>query len=89
MRRLSRRSTVTTTAETTYLVFEEQTNPGRKTKVWIVRSRRTQDPLGMIQWYGPWRQYCFYPEGDTIFNNGCLRDVERFLTERMAERREK
>lgn len=31
--------------------------------------------LGFINWYGPWRQYCFNPNSATIFNMQCLREI--------------
>lgn len=57
---------------TKYLSFEQADNPGRKTGVWIVRSVRSGTTLGVIRWYGPWRQYCFFPTSATIFNTDCL-----------------
>ncbi len=57
---------------TEYLSFEQTDNPGRKTGVWIVRSIRSGATLGTIRWYGPWRQYCFWPTTATIFNTDCL-----------------
>lgn len=57
---------------TKYLSFERVDNPGRKTMVWNVISQSSEIVLGRIAWYGPWRQYCFYPSNGTIFNTDCL-----------------
>ena len=46
-----------------------------KTKVIGVWSKRSSDRLGIIKWYGPWRQYAFFPETGTIFNVECLNDI--------------
>ena len=62
-----------------YLVFIELTTGGRKkTLTWEVRSKRNIQ-LGWIVWYSPWRQYCFYPIAQTIFNIGCLSDIQKFI----------
>lgn len=65
---------------TKYLLFEQVANPGRKTAVWNVRSVGSGAHLGAIRWHGPWRQYCFWPKGSTIFNTDCLIDI----TDRLA-----
>lgn len=59
-------------APTKYLYFEQANNPGRKTGVWRVRARSTGAELGVIRWYSPWRQYCFYSAPSAIFNTDCL-----------------
>lgn len=40
--------------------------------VWQVQSVRSDIELGQIRWHGAWRQYCFFPSAETIFNNDCL-----------------
>jgi len=47
---------------------------GKKTNVYHCHSNRNESILGFVRWYGAWRQYCFYPEPETIFNKGCLND---------------
>ena len=38
--------------------------------------------LGMIKWYGAWRQYTFVtPAMPLTFNNRCLQDITDVLTE--------
>jgi len=51
-----------------------------KTMVLALISRHN-DTLGFIKWYGPWRQYCFFPSIETLFSKGCLADVETVLEE--------
>lgn len=61
-----------------------------KTKVWVVRSKRTGDILGQIRWFGRWRQYSFYPEHNTVFDATCLMDITSFLQKEMENwRKEK
>ncbi len=51
-----------------------------KTKVYSCRKNSdTEIELGIVKWFGPWRQYCFYPSDDTIFNAGCLKDIQDFI----------
>jgi len=72
-----------------YLDFVE-CKPKAKTKVFNVRSRFTGDYLGCVKWYGPWRKYCYFIDGiGLVFDSGCLADIQDFLNELMAERKEK
>jgi hypothetical protein len=70
-----------------YLMFWDETPPNRKTKVICVISMRNSFKLGEISWYGPWRQYCFFPSNGTIFNTGCMQDVITYIKELMEERK--
>lgn len=56
-----------------------------KTQIWHVVAIRhkiadTEQSLalGKIQWYGPWRKYCFFPFRNTIFEQTCLTDIAQF-----------
>jgi hypothetical protein len=72
--------------ETRYLRFVEVFDTG-KTKVWDVVSREHGDTLGYIKWFGRWRQYCFFPKFQTVWNKGCLTDLEQFIGVQMEARR--
>ena len=75
---------------TKYMYFEKEIDYQGKTERWIVCNNKTHEPLGLIQWYGAWRQYVFEPEdGAIIFNNGCLKTIEEFLTNLNAKQRVK
>jgi len=52
-----------------------------RTNVYSVISKRSGFNLGQIKWYGAWRQYCFFPCGETIWNKDCLADIQKFLKE--------
>jgi hypothetical protein len=70
-----------------YLMFEDRPRPaGAKTRVIEVRSRHRGDLLGVIRWWGPWRQYVFEPAGPSIYSAGCLADVQTALKEAGAQR---
>jgi hypothetical protein len=61
-----------------YVVFQMMEMP-RKTQIWSLFSQRHGNLLGVIKWYGPWRQYCFYPEKESVWSLKCLHDVKEFL----------
>ena len=61
--------------------------PKPKTKVIGVWSSKSGDRLGLIKWFGRWRQYSFIPEDNTIFNVECLNDIQNHIKEMMDERR--
>lgn len=53
----------------------------RKPKTVILHVLNTSEQfLGIIGWYGPWRQYTYQPAPETTFNNGCLQDIADVLT---------
>ena len=70
--------------ETKYLTFKvEKEKP--KTKVIGIYNKSANDRIGTIEWYGPWRQYCFSAEWDIIWNNACLSDIILVINELMNE----
>ena len=60
-----------------------------KTKVYNCFPKGKDWAIGTIKWYPPWRQYCFFPEGDTVFNNTCQNDIAEFLTNLNLEHKNK
>lgn len=72
--------------QTTYLSFVRVADTG-KTLVWEVRSVSASALLGRIGWFGRWRQYCFFPHPDTVFNRGCLDDINSFIADQMDRRK--
>lgn len=59
-----------------YLTFEDLApGKGMKTKVILVKSARSGIRLGVISWFGQWRQYTFQPYDGTIWNPDCLKVV--------------
>ena len=56
---------------------------------WWITSKSSGDTLGSIRWYGPWRQYCFFPTEGTLFNSGCMESLVEFLKEANVEQRSK
>ena len=35
--------------------------------------------LGKIKYYAPWRQYCYFPVGESVLANSCLIDIHTFI----------
>ena len=60
-----------------------------KTDILDVESKSQGSVLGQIKWFGQWRQYCFYPSPDTIFNPECMADISKVINELMLERKKK
>lgn len=72
-----------------WVTFNDESDcfPERKTKVYSITSKEGNYHLGMIKWYGAWRQYCFFSEQNTVWNRECMRDVEDFMQQLMDERK--
>jgi len=75
-------------SESEYLEFQDVIDGReRKTERIHVVSKSHGVILGDISWYGPWRQYVFFPDDDTLFNRACLRDIADFLDELMEAKK--
>ena len=57
------------------------------TKVWEVNTIKDTIPLGHIRWYSPWRKYCFFPLGGTVYAASCLGDIADFIKKQMDMRK--
>ena len=69
----------------TYLDFQK-VEEKQTTIVYDVVSKTQGAILGTIKWYAAWRQYCYFPKGDTVFSGGCLSEIRGFI-EGLMERR--
>ena len=74
--------------ETQYLRFVEFEKK-EKTKVIAVVNKHHEEVLGMIKWFSRWRQYCFFPNTETVWNINCLNDVNEVIKNLMDERKKK
>lgn len=70
-----------------YLYFEILQYVDKKTYNIFVCSIKSDELLGKIAWYGPWRKYVFYPESDTLFDPKCLAEITEMLNKLMEERK--
>lgn len=60
------------------------------TKRWEVQTK-VYGPftLGYVQWFSRWRKYAFFPLGNTVFEEQCLKDIAQFCEEQTKEHRQK
>ena len=61
------------------VVRQPKTDPRRKTFIYKVININHGSCIGTISWYGSWRQYCLFPEGDTVWSTGCLCDIMKLI----------
>ncbi|OGC90198.1 MAG: hypothetical protein A2W25_15450 [candidate division Zixibacteria bacterium RBG_16_53_22] len=47
--------------------------------LWWCHSIKGDDDLGVVAVEERWKQYCFYPCGDTVQTSICLDDIADFL----------
>lgn len=62
-------------------------HPQRKTKIWLVENKTNGSHLGEVRWQGAWRQYCFFPADDCVFEKNCLRRIADYCEARTIEHR--
>ena len=72
-----------------YLSFDLTEKQPKKTTSWYCREKSNKNILGYVGWYAPWRQYCFCPVGQTVFNESCLQDIRHFIGQLEEERKKK
>lgn len=53
-------------------------SPSGKTQIWRVETKYG-DLLGVVRWFGRWRQYTFWPSAETLYSAGCLADIADFI----------
>jgi hypothetical protein len=70
-----------------HLSFEIQPKPkGRKTEIWTVVDQK-EYRLGAVSWWAPWRRYTFHPDGSTVYDADCLREISGFCREETLKRK--
>ena len=62
-----------------YLTFEKTAQQPPKTSAWECKNAKSGTVLGIVKWYGPWRQYCYFPTVQAFYSAGCLKDVAQFI----------
>lgn len=64
-----------------YIEFEEQPNPGKKSRIWLVIARK-EECVGRIAWRGAWRKYVLEPLPNMVFDQDCMRLIADFCEDR-------
>jgi hypothetical protein len=73
-----------------WITFEDLApKAGQKTALCIVRSKQTNETLGIIKWFNAWRRYAFDPVPNTIYSKECLIDISVQINKMAKERGEK
>ena len=64
-------------------IYFDLADEKQKTQVWDIINKRSEEPLGRIEWYPQWRHYCFFPtiELETVHSDRCLLSISKFITE--------
>lgn len=55
--------------------------------VWVVQTKATQATLGHVEWFSRWRKCVFVPLANTVYEQGCLRDIAAFCEAQTKERK--
>lgn len=63
--------------------------PKMKTDVYTVHNKESGVQVGVVKWYGPFRQYSFFPDANMVFERQCLLDITKFIHHLMIERKVK
>lgn len=71
-----------------FLLFEKADKQPTRTQVWECKNAKSGNVLGLVKWYGPWRQYCYFPVVQAVYSDGCLNDITHFIGQLKGERRE-
>lgn len=61
-----------------FRVVREDIKEGRKTPVFHILDNDDEE-IGVIKWYGSWRKYCFFPNGETLWDSNCLISITYLL----------
>lgn len=60
-----------------------------KTHVLAVQTKNQEVTLGVIKWFAPWRQYCFFPAQECVFSKSCMVDINDVITKLKEDRAKK
>ena len=71
-----------------YIQFGQMPSGGRKTSIWFCHNNSSGEKIGVVKWYGPWRQYCFFAKVASVYSAGCLKDIQDFIAQLMKQRTE-
>ena len=68
-----------------YFFISEEKYINRKTPIYVIYDKNSVC-IGKIKWYGAWRKFCFFPEGNTIWGSICLEEVIALVCQYNKER---
>lgn len=62
-----------------FRVEPQPQDPRKKTKTYYLVNHRSGTSIATIEWYGAWRQFCFFPMENTVWSDGCMADVREII----------
>ena len=60
----------------TYKFLTVETDDG---ETYYLVNRKSGECIGAVAKYRPWSQWCFFPNNETVWSDGCLADVQDFM----------
>lgn len=72
--------------ESRYLNFE-QVITNNTNLCLSVKEKLSNTQIGTIRWHGQWKKYVFFPVGNMLFDDSCLKDVIAKIEELMLEKK--
>lgn len=48
---------------------------------WFCYSNKKKTALGLVEYYGRWKQWCYFPASETVYSHDCLADIRDFLNQ--------
>jgi hypothetical protein len=64
-----------------HLIFLLDGLDREKKKLVYLCGNKSGEDLGRVEWYGPWKQYCFVDTCNGIYSQSCMNDIANFLSQ--------
>jgi len=48
---------------------------------WSCHENKTCNELGEVRWFLSWKQYAFWPNENSVYSVGCLKDIAAFIAQ--------
>jgi hypothetical protein len=65
--------------ENKYFSISQKYLANRKTPIYEIYSKLSNTLIGEIKWYGAWRQFCFFPVENTVWDTKCLTSLTNYI----------
>lgn len=64
-----------------YIEFVKIGEVSRAVPIYSCINSKTKDDLGSVQFYAPWKKFCYYPVSDIVLNGTCMSDIVFFVSQ--------
>lgn len=68
-----------------YIEIVEVPNEGKRTKIWNIINKQTQEIVGLVKWYGGWRKYVYHHNDNGYSDWDFLRLIADFCETKTKE----